>query len=55
MKKKDSDKSTIIFEDFQELEGFTLTMEPMSESEFYYLVDNHFLQHQEAFLFGNFK
>ena len=76
MKKEDSEKATIILEDFQELEVFTLakdlekfsdligeistlcfeyseiwdgTMEPMSESEFYYLVNNHYLQ------LGNFK
>jgi hypothetical protein len=76
MKKEDSEKSTIILKDFQELEVFTLakdlekfsdligeistlcfeydeiwdgTMEPMSESEFYYLVNNHYLQ------LGNFK
>ena len=71
MEKKDSEKSTLILEDFQELEVFTLakdlekfsdlidqisticfeygevwdgTMEPMSESEFYCLVNNHYLQ-----------
>lgn len=76
MEKEDSEKSTRILEDFQELEVFTLandlekfsdliiqistlcfeynevwdgTMEPMSESEFYYLVNNHYLQP------GNFK
>ena len=76
MEKEDSEKSIIIFEDFQELEAFTLakdlekfsdligkistlcfeyseiwdgTSEPMSESEFYYLVNNHYLQ------LGNFK
>ena len=31
------------------------TMEPISESEFYSLVNNHYLQLQEAFPFGNFK
>jgi len=68
MEKEDSEKSTRILEDFQELEVLTLandlekfsdligqistlcfeydevwdgTMEPMSESEFYYLVNNH--------------
>jgi len=82
MKKEDSAKATIILEDFQELEVFTLakdlenfsdlidqistlcleygeiwdgTIEPMSENEFYYLVNNHYLQLQEAFPFGNFK
>ena len=82
MKKDDSAKATIILENFQELEVFTLakdlekfsdlisqistlclefdevwdgTMEPMSESEFYSLVNNHYLQLQEAFPFGNFK
>ena len=76
IEKEDSEKSTLILEDFQELEVFTLakdlekfsdlidqistlcfeygevwdgTMEPMSESEFYYLVNNHYLQ------LGNFK
>ena len=76
MEKEDSEKSTIILEDFQKLEVFTLakdlekfsdligkistlcfeyseiwdgTIEPMSESEFYYLVNNHYLQ------LGNFK
>lgn len=71
MEKEDSEKSTIILQDFQKLELFTLakdleqfsdligqistlcfeyselwdgTMEPMSESEFYYLVNNHYLQ-----------
>jgi 3-dehydroquinate dehydratase len=71
MKKDDSAKATIILENFQELEVFTLakdlekfsdlisqistlclefgevwdgTMEPMSESEFYSLVNNHYLQ-----------
>ena len=71
MEKKDSEKSTLILEDFQELEVFTLakdlekfsdlinqistlcfeygevwdgTMELMSESEFYCLVNNHYLQ-----------
>ena len=70
MKREDSKKATIILEDFQELEVFTLaedlekfsdsmnqistlcfeydevwdgTMERMSESEFYYLVNNHYL------------
>ena len=69
MEKEDSKKATIILEDFQELEVFTLandlekfsdlisqistlcfeydevwdgTMERMSESEFYYLVNNWF-------------
>jgi len=78
----DSAKATIILENFQELEVFTLakdlkkfsyliseistlcsefyelwdgTMEPMSESKFYSLVNNHYLQLQEAFPFGNFK
>ena len=76
MKKEDSNKSTRIFEDLQELEVFTLsndlenfsdliveifilcreygevwdrTMEPMSKSEFYDLVNNYYLQ------LGNFK
>ncbi len=76
MEKEDSEKSTIILEDFQELEVFTLakdlekfsdlirkistlcfeyyevwdgTMEPMSESEFYSLINNYYLQ------LGNFK
>ena len=31
------------------------TMEPMSESEFYSLIHNHYLQLQKAFPFGNFK
>ena len=71
MKKEDSNKSTIILEDFKKLEVFTLakdlekfsdlinqistlcfeygevwdgTMELMSESEFYCLVNNHYLQ-----------
>jgi hypothetical protein len=77
MKKDDSAKATIILENFQELEVFTLakdlekfsdlisqistlclefdevwdgTMEPMSESEFYSLVNNHYLQFQESSL-----
>ena len=76
MEKEDSEKSTIILEDFQKLEVFTFakdlekfsdlidkistlcfeyseiwdgSIEPMSESEFYYLVNNHYLQ------LGNFK
>ena len=71
MEKEDSEKSTRILENFQELEVFTLakdlekfsdlignisalcfeyneiwdgTMERMLESEFYYLVNNHYLQ-----------
>ncbi len=69
MEKEDSEKSTIILEDFQELEVFTLakdlekfsdlidqistlcfeygevwdgTMEPMSESEFYNLLNHYY-------------
>ena len=82
MKREDSKKATIILEDFQELEVFTLakdpekfsnlidqistlcfeynevwdgTMERMSESEFYYLVNNCYLQLQKAFPFENFN
>ena len=82
MEKEDSKKATIILEDFQELEVFTLaedlekfsdlitqistlcfeydevwdgTMERMSESEFYYLVNNRYLQLQKAFPFENFN
>ena len=82
MQKDDSAKATIILENFQELEVFTLakdlgkfsdllseistlclefdelwdgTMEPMSESEFYSLVKNEYLQLHEAFPFENFK
>lgn len=47
-----SEISTLCFE-FDE--GWDGTMEPMSESEFYSLVNNHYLQLQEAFPFGNFK
>ena len=82
MKKYDSAKATIILENFQELEVFTLakdlekfsdlisqistlcfeydelwdgTMKRMSESGFYYLVNNHYLQLQKAFPFENFN
>jgi len=71
MQNEDSEKATIILEDFQELENFTLannlekfsdlitdisslcfeygelwdgTIEPMSESEFYDLVNNYYFQ-----------
>ena len=65
MEKQDSRTADIILKDFQELEVFTLaddlkefsgyyevwdgTMEPMSESEFYNLVNNSYLQFQKAF------
>jgi len=79
MEREDSKKATILLEDFQELEVFTLaedlekfsdfinqistlcfeydevwdgTMERMSENEFYYLVNNHYLQLQKAFPFN---
>lgn len=79
MEKEDSKKATILLEDFQELEVFTLaedlekfaafinqistlcfeyaeiwdgTMERMSEDEFYYLVNNLYLQLQKAFPFN---
>ena len=47
-----SEISTLCFEFDEFWDG---TMEPMSESEFYSLVNNHYLQLQEAFPFGNFK
>ena len=43
--------STLCFEYDEVWDG---TMEPMSESEFYYLVNNRYLQLQEAFPFGNY-
>ena len=79
MKREDSKKATILLEDFQELEVFTLaedlekfsdliyeistlcfeygeiwdgTIERMSENEFYYLVNNSYLQFQKAFPFN---
>jgi len=79
MEREDSKKATILLEDFQELEVFSLaedldefthlmgkisalcfdydevwdgTMEPMSENEFYYLVNNLYLQLQKAFPFN---
>jgi len=82
MESEDSKKATILLEDFQELEVFTLaedlekfsdlrnqistlcfeydevwdgSMERMSESEFYYLVNNRYLQLQKAFPFENFN
>lgn len=82
MENEDSEKSTIILEDFKKLKVFTIaqdlkkffdlisqistlcfnydgvgdgTMKRITESEFYYLVNNHYLQLQEAFPFGNFK
>ena len=82
MENEDSEKSTIILEDFKKLKVFTLaqdlekfsdliskistlcfdyneswdgTIKQMTESEFYYLVNNHYIQLQDAFPFGNFK
>jgi hypothetical protein len=43
---------TLCFDYYEIWDG---TIKPMSESEFYYLVNNYYLQLQEAFPFENFK